>query len=259
MVGNSAARCCLLRLLVIAGTTLGVALVVLAVVRARSRSHRVLSELDGRERNLQDARYAMPVGLSEARFRGEGHHEWSSDDRRKHEKSHDHHHHHHHNDDDDSKDEGSDDDGGDGSSKAGSGGNNETDSAAIQSSVVTNMDGVNIGNTITIINIGIGSQGSSSGSAGNLWSGKVSGDHNAVSDGGRSAVTAAAVRAFCDSFGCSPSNSTEAPSTMPELKRNPVAGNEARYELPPAKIVNSAVALRHVRWLVLIAIVVQLR
>ncbi|KAG6976964.1 hypothetical protein JG688_00000837 [Phytophthora aleatoria] len=115
-------------------------------------------------------------------------------------------------DDDDSGDDNNDDDDGDDKDNKDSDDESESSSqsssgqeaAAIQSSVVTNLDGVNIGNTITIINIG-GGLANSSGSGGSGSNGQPSNGF-AVSDTDRSAITSAAVRAFCGSIGCNLSN-----------------------------------------------------
>ncbi|KAL4108892.1 hypothetical protein PRIC1_000601 [Phytophthora ramorum] len=185
-------------------------------------------------------------------------------------------------DDDDSKDENDDDDSEDdddskdkndehdkdssdsseSQSGSGSSSGNETESAAIQSSVVTNLDGVNIGNTITIINIGTGSGGhqSSSASANNDLNGNSS---FAVSAAGRSAVTSAAIRAFCDSIGCSSAQGSKTSTSVPGSGsasfsfggRNGSRGREATYEMPAMSSEGSVAELS--TWLVLVSILIQ--
>ncbi|KAE9023065.1 hypothetical protein PR003_g750 [Phytophthora rubi] len=265
----------------------------MAVSRARSSSHRALSEPDGRVRNLQGARYATTDGPSGTRFYEEdeswsprdewGEHLHHHHDHNDHEHSdHDHKEHEHHehkddnDDDDDSKDDKNDDnDDDEDNSHSGSSsqsGTNATESAAIQSSVVTNLDGINIGNTITIINIGTGtgSQGggsSSSGSTDYVWNGGPP-SHNesiAVSDSARSDITSAAVRAFCESIGCGRSKSFKDTVTgggsavMPAFSAgNREAGNESLHETPVVTSSSSAADASLARWLVLIAILGQL-
>ncbi|KAE8889775.1 hypothetical protein PF005_g275 [Phytophthora fragariae] len=173
-------------------------------------------------------------------------------------------------DDDDSKDDKNDDnDDDEDNSHSGSSsqsGTNATESAAIQSSVVTNLDGINIGNTITIINIGTGtgSQGEEAAAADRPTTCGMGG-HNesiAVSDSAHSDITSAAVRA---SIGCGRSKSFKDTVTgggsavMPAFSAgNREAGNESLHETPVVTSFSSAADASLARWLVLIAILGQL-
>ncbi|EGZ20326.1 hypothetical protein PHYSODRAFT_298502 [Phytophthora sojae] len=213
----------------------------------------------------------MPEGPPGPRFqRGWSPHrdEWGH-----HEHHGDHEHHDEDNDDDeDSKDDNDDDEDDSDSSQSSSASNSKAESAAIQSSVVTNLDGINIGNTITIINIGTGSQGNSSGSAddyGYAWNEKTPSDDDSlpVSDSDRSAITSAAVRAFCESIDCSRSKSFKDTATaggpapmMPAFSAgNREVGTDVQHETPAAKSSCSAMNANLARWLVIIAIIIQLR
>ncbi|RAW39575.1 hypothetical protein PC110_g4200 [Phytophthora cactorum] len=224
-------RSCLLRLVVVAGATIGVALVV-AITTTRRRAVSVEEHGSGWHKNrlvgAENEKRNLQIVLSDdqptAPFHG-GDRAWSPREDREGPTKHSHHRHphndnHHHghqdhesnDDDDDSGDDNNDDDDGDDKDNKDSDDESESSSqsssgqeaAAIQSSVVTNLDGVNIGNTITIINIG-GGLANSSGSGDSGSNGQPSNGF-AVSDTDRSAITSAAVRAFCGSIGCNLSN-----------------------------------------------------
>ncbi|KAG2774721.1 hypothetical protein PC129_g1527 [Phytophthora cactorum] len=284
-------RSCLLRLVVVAGATIGVALVV-AITTTRRRAVSVEEHGSGWHKNrlvgAENEKRNLQIVLSDdqptAPFHG-GDRAWSPREDREGPTKHSHHRHphndnHHHghqdhesnDDDDDSGDDNNDDDDGDDKDNKDSDDESESSSqsssgqeaAAIQSSVVTNLDGVNIGNTITIINIG-GGLANSSGSGDSGSNGQPSNGF-AVSDTDRSAITSAAVRAFCGSIGCNLSNGTEttadpAPSSMMPLigGGSPVRGNEAQYELPGFTSGSGAVTIGRAKWLLLVAILVQLR
>ncbi|KAK1931664.1 hypothetical protein P3T76_012993 [Phytophthora citrophthora] len=192
--------------------------------------------------------------------------------------SYEHYSHRRHDDDDDySEDENDDDDDSESSSRSGSG-----REAAVQSSVISNMDGVNIGNSITIINVGAGSAASAS-QPGDFPKVKTSGSFS-ITEKKRSAVTSAAVRAFCDSFGCNPfpsklNPSMESRSKAPTLstmssvngrnaRGNGARGNGVRNQFPlygkggngmfPLQSGGGRTA-KFSSWLLFIAILVQLR
>ncbi|GMF10305.1 unnamed protein product [Phytophthora lilii] len=239
---------------------------------------------ESKKRGLQMAHYDMLEGRPGSRFRDEDRawppHRARSD--RNHEKPHSHDHHRHedkdHNtndddgdDDDGDKDDENDDDGDDDSDKkddseshsSSASGNPES---GITSSVLANFGGVNIGNTITIINFGAGSQASQSGSPDN-WPTKALQNLSSptVSKADRSAITAAAVQAFCDSNGCSTSKDVRGAVTgagtanfsMMPLggDENREASKEAAYKLPA---VSGAVKLDLARWLLLATTLVLL-
>ncbi|KAF4037165.1 hypothetical protein GN244_ATG10772 [Phytophthora infestans] len=160
------------------------------------------------------------------------------------------------NNNDDNDEEDSEDDS-ESSSQSGS----SQEAATIQSSIVTNLDGVNIGNTITIINIG--ANASEPGDGGDEPNGQSS-NGLAFNDTDRSAITSAAVRAFCNSIGCNLSNVSETPtdlapnSIMPPFDRdNVVHGNEAQYEYPGIISSSSVVTMGRAKWLLVVSILVQ--
>ncbi|KAG1699150.1 hypothetical protein DVH05_014067 [Phytophthora capsici] len=162
--------------------------------------------------------------------------------------SYEHYSHRHHHDDDD------DDDDSDSGSQSSSG-----REAAVQSSVISNMDGVNIGNTITIINIGNGSEPNASEPDDDFPRVVTSGSFS-ITEKGRSAVTSAAVRAFCDSMGCNPFPSKVIPSlesrspalsTMSSINgRNGARGNEAQN--------SHSQRIKFSSWLLLIVLLIQI-
>ncbi|KAG7393019.1 hypothetical protein PHYPSEUDO_013507 [Phytophthora pseudosyringae] len=278
---HSTLRRYLLRLVVVAGAAVGVALLTIIVSRPRtSAQERVLCwptrdrnrGCSGNvKRNLQNELSNSQPGVP---FHGENHvgppqehhHEYKHRD------------HDRENDDDDADSEddddgkNDDDDNSESSSQSGSSSSSSSssgrESAAIQSSVVTNLDGVNIGNTITIINIGTGSQPNASGSADNAPNGNASGNL-AVDGAGRSAITSAAVRAFCDSMNCSnfsnPATTAVTSSgsaTFSAVAPTATSGNaarvgEAQYELPSLSSGSSVAKLS--TWVLLVAILVQIR
>ncbi|CAI5732484.1 unnamed protein product [Hyaloperonospora brassicae] len=143
-------------------------------------------------------------------------------------------------------------------------GNQSSSNERIQSSVVTNLGGINIGNTITIINIGTGwPQAGESEPAGKTPIMNTP----TLNDTGRSAITSAAARAFCDSVGCTPSQEAQTNETLTGSSPFPVtpsvtAVHAARsYEVGHHVPSNhsSKVAMGSVQWLLLVAVLVELR
>ncbi|POM68606.1 Cryptochrome, partial [Phytophthora palmivora] len=181
------------------------------------------------------------------KFGGENH-EWLS---------HEGHYHHDHAYDDSDDNHNDDDDDSD---------DNNRESASIQSGILTNMDGVNIGNTITIININSGNQSSGSGSADDPYyspNGRTPNNYG-ISDNDRSAITSAAVRAFCTSLRCNPSYAAETTtnsanvSTIPSVNDGNIAARDSKVQYGQPMKTNGSSGVKTVTWLLLVAILVQL-
>jgi hypothetical protein len=218
----------LLRLVLVVGATIGVALAVLKALGARGQRfytdvHRREASCENREclRALWEG-YAMPERLPASPIRED--HEvrapFRSSEGPVHGMEHLRHQHRHHHreqdkesDDESEEDDDSEDDDDDNDSSESGSQSDQSDSGSrsggIQSSAITRLGGVNIGNTITIINVGSGGALPSGSQQGSGLGGGVPSNANAAQpagDGaGRAAISAAAVRAFCGATGCSPS------------------------------------------------------
>ncbi|ETL97669.1 hypothetical protein F442_05464 [Phytophthora nicotianae P10297] len=287
-------RSCLLRLVVVVGATTGAILVAIAITTTRKGGvlvqepasywrtddkHRLVGTgwLQNEERSLQDGH---ADNQPTAPFHGENRAWGSHEDREERSNG------RHSDDDDDSDDHNNDgnednnDDDDDDEDNSRDNNDSEDDSesrsqsgkdqeaAAVQSSVVTTLDGVNIGNSITIINIG-----------GSLANASEPGDGDddepngqpsngfALNDTDRSAITSAAVRAFCNSINCNLSNVTDTTANplppnymMPPFGGgNAVRGNEAQYAFPGISSDSSVATMGRANWLLLFSTLVHLR
>ncbi|KAL3661045.1 hypothetical protein V7S43_014061 [Phytophthora oleae] len=266
---HSTLRNCVFRLVIVAGVAIGATLVIVTIVRSSPRALLVPGHVCWLPR-LSSVWCSGPVkrnlqGIDQPPAFHEDNQGWPRREYRRDSYEHQHYLHRLQEDDNDDSEDENDDDDDDSESRSQSGSDSSGREAAVQSSVISNMDGVNIGNTITIINIGTGSEASASEPGDNIPKVNTSGSFS-ISENGRSAITSAAVRAFCDSMGCNPFPSKVTPnrSRSPALSTissvnggNEARGNAAQNQLPqrncggqPAKFSS---------WLLFIAILVQLR
>ena len=276
-----------LRFIVVVGTTYTLTLVAKAVAHANAGRFGdgndmnccVEKDTENEKRSLQDAHYEM---FTEAPLHEDHgwhpHQDRTSPTDHSPESTHMHYRHSynnaydHKNDDSDydSRDKNSDDekddedkDDGKNDSKRNSRGSSSSDQN-FQSSVLTDLDGINIGNTITIVNIGTASpQPGNNGPSDSKSNGNVL----APGDAGSVALTSAA-RAFCDSVGCNSSQESPSidanssamilpPTTFSVASSNATRDNNVRCG-PTVSNGSSRVTIGLVKWLLLVAIVMEL-
>ncbi|CAH0480699.1 unnamed protein product [Peronospora belbahrii] len=178
-------------------------------------------------------------------------------------------------DDDDDKDDGNekdadekdhDDDAKDDIKDSNDRSNQSASDQNAQSSVLTKLDGINIGNTITIVNIGTAvQQAGNNGSRDN----ELNDNTLALNDSGGASVIFAGAQAFCGSIGC---NSSQRPlstdnnssymslSTMPSVAgSNVTKDDDVRCKIPAMSNESNTAAKWLAKWLLLVAVFIELR